>query len=130
MKTISRFACVAAILLANPAVAQESSAARLFQADLGDLENQELMVLTVTYPPGVSSAAHRHNAHTFVYVLEGTVVMQVEGGAEVTLGVGDHFYETPADVHTVSRNASDTEPATILVCFVKEKDAPITVPAR
>jgi quercetin dioxygenase-like cupin family protein len=120
---------VAVILLAATAIAQESSSAKVFQTELGDLKNQEMVVLTVTYPPGVASAEHRHNSHTFVYVLEGSVVMQVEGGDEMTLGVGEHFYETPADVHTVSRNASDSEPATILVVFVKKNEAPLTVPA-
>ena len=129
MKTIRHLVCIAVILIVVPAAAQESSSARVFQTDLGDLQNQELVVLTVTYPPGVASSEHRHNAHTFAYVLEGTVVMQVAGGDEMTLGVGEHFYETPADVHTVSRNASDTEPATILVCFVKQREAPLTVPA-
>lgn len=109
--------------------AEESSSASVFQADLGALEDQELMVLTVTYPPGVASSVHRHNAHTFVYVLDGSVVMQVAGGKEMTLGVGEHFYETPSDIHTVSRNASDTEPATILVYFIKKKGAATTVPA-
>lgn len=109
--------------------AQESSSTSLFRTDLGALQHQELMVLTVTYPPGVASSEHRHNAHTFVYVLDGNVVMQVAGGEEATLGVGEHFYETPADIHTVSRNASDTEPATILVYFIKKKGAASTVPA-
>ncbi len=120
---------IAAILMIAPAIAQESSSAKVFQTELGDLKNQEMVVLTVTYPPGVSSAEHRHNSHTFVYVLEGSVVMQVEGGDEMTLVVGEHFYETPADVHTVSKNASDTESATILVVFVKKNEAPLTVPA-
>ena len=87
-------------------------------------------MITVEYPPGGSSAAHRHNAHTFVYVLEGTVVMQVKGGQEVTLGPGQTFYESPEDVHSVSRNASGTKPAKLLVFFVKEKGAPLTVPAK
>ena len=88
------------------------------------------MMLTIEYPPGATSKEHRHNAHTFVYVLEGSVVMQVKGGKEVTLGPGQTFYEAPADVHTVSRNASATKPAKFVVFFVKEKGAPTTVPAR
>jgi hypothetical protein len=87
-------------------------------------------MVTVEYAPGGSSAEHRHNAHTFVYVLEGTVVMQVKGGREVTLGPGQTFYESPEDVHTVSKNASDTKPAKFLVFFVKEKGAPPTAPAN
>ena len=77
-------------------------------------------MVTVEYAPGASSAEHRHNAHTFVYVLEGSVTMQVKGGKEVTLGPGQTFYESPEDVHTVSKNASSTKPAKFLVFFVKE----------
>ena len=86
-------------------------------------------MLTVEYAPGQASASHRHNASTFVYVLEGSVVMQVKGGKPMTLGPGETFYESPDDIHVVSRNASDTKPAKILVFFVKEKGAPGSVPA-
>lgn len=92
------------------------------------LANQEVMMLTVAYAPGEASTAHRHNAHTFVYVLEGEIGMQVEGGAEVTLTAGGIFHELPADVHTVSRNRSNTNPAKFLVFFIKEVGAPTTVP--
>jgi quercetin dioxygenase-like cupin family protein len=101
----------------------------LLTKDLG-IAGKEATMLTVEYAPGASSAAHRHNAHTFVYVLEGSVVMQVKGGKEVTLSPGQTFYESPEDVHTVSRNASATKPAKFLVFFVKDKGAPGTVPAR
>ncbi len=111
-------------LLSATSSAQESIATALFQTDLPDIEGREAVVLEVEYPPGVASASHRHNAHTFVYVLEGTVVMQVAGGEPQTLVAGQTFYESPDDVHTVSRNASDTEPAKILVFFIKMKDAP------
>ena len=87
-------------------------------------------MVTVEYPPGGSSLPHRHNAHTFVYVLEGSVVMQVQGAAPVTLGPGETFYESPTDVHAVSRNASDTKPAKFLVLFVKDKGNPPVLPAR
>jgi len=110
-------------------VAQESSVKALFQTDVADVSNQEILVLEVVYPPGAESASHRHNAHTIVYVLEGTVKMQVEGAEAKTLGPGEVFYETPDDVHTVSSNASDTEPAKILVFFLKEKGARTTEPA-
>ena len=96
---------------------------------LPDIAGKEGVVLTVEYPPGGASASHRHNANTFVYVLEGSVVMQVAGGPEQTLTVGQTFYESPTDIHTVSRNASKTKPAKILVFFVKEQGAPATVPA-
>jgi quercetin dioxygenase-like cupin family protein len=96
---------------------------------LPDIEGREAVVLEVVYPPGAASASHRHNAHTFVYVLEGTVEMQVAGGELKKLTVGQTFYETPNDIHSVSRNASATEPAKILVFFIKMKDAPASVPA-
>ena len=109
--------------------AQETSVTPLFQTDLDDIEGREGLMVIVDYPPGVSSAAHRHNAHTFVFVLEGSVVMQVEGEERVVLSPGQIFYETPEDIHVVSMNASTTEPAKILVFFVKRQGAPVTVPA-
>jgi quercetin dioxygenase-like cupin family protein len=91
---------------------------------------KEGTVALVEFPPGTSSAAHRHNAHVFVYVLEGSLVMQVKGGQEVTLKAGDTFYEKPDDIHVVSKNVSTTAPAKILTFFVKDKGAPTTVPAN
>lgn len=117
-------AIVLLTILSATSSAQQSIATALFQKDLPDIEGREAVVLEVEYPPGVASASHRHNAHTFVYVLEGTVVMQVAGGEPQTLVAGQTFYESPDDIHTVSRNASDTEPAKILVFFIKMKDAP------
>ena len=87
-------------------------------------------MISAEYAPGGSDAIHRHNAHVFVYVLEGSVVMQVKGGREVTLGPGETFYEGPSDVHLVSRNASNTKPAKFIVFFVKEKKAPVLLPAE
>jgi len=100
----------------------------LLSTELPDLPGKEVAMITVSYAPGASDSAHRHNAHTFVYVLEGSVVMQVKGGKEFTIGPGQTFYESPADVHTVSRNASRTEPAKFLVFFLKQKGAPALVP--
>jgi quercetin dioxygenase-like cupin family protein len=116
-------------MLSTASIAQESIAKAVFQTDLPDIEGREAVVLEVVYPPGVASASHRHNAHTFVYVLEGAVEMQVAGGELKKLTVGQTFYETPNDIHSVSRNASETEPAKILVFFIKMKDAPASVPA-
>ena len=116
-------------ILATSSAAQESVATGLFRTDLPDIAGREGVVLEVEYPPGVASAPHRHNAHTFVYVLEGTVVMAVAGGEPQTLVAGETFYESPDDIHTVSRNASDTEPAKILVFFIKMKGAPASEPA-
>ena len=87
-------------------------------------------MITVFYPPGASTPIHRHNAHAFVYVLEGTIVMQVKGGKELTLTPGQTFYEGPNDIHVVSRNASTTKPAKFLVVLVKNKDAPILTPVK
>jgi quercetin dioxygenase-like cupin family protein len=117
------------VMLSASSPAQESVATALFQTDLPDIEGREAVILEVEYPPGVASNSHRHNAHTFVYVLEGSVVMQVAGGEPQTLVAGQTFYESPDDIHSVSRNASDTEAAKILVLFIKQKDAPMTEPA-
>ena len=114
------------MLLSGPGHAEESAVNALFQTDVTDVTNQEIVVLEVTYPPGAESASHRHNAHTIVYVLEGSVTMQVEGSEAKTLSAGEIFYETPDDIHSVSKNASDTEPATILVYFLKGKGAAST----
>ena len=117
-------------LLAAPVSAQDAKVSPLVTKDLAGITGKEGAMLTVEYAPGASSSEHRHNAHTFVYVLEGSVVMQVKGGKEVTLGPGQTFYESPDDVHTVSKNASSTKPAKFLVFFVKDKGTPATVPAR
>ena len=120
-----------ALSLAAGAVAAEGAKVTpLMAKDLAGIAGKEGTMVTVEYAPGASSTEHRHNAHTFVYVLEGSVVMQVKGGKEVTLGPGQTFYESPEDVHTVSKNASSTQPAKFLVFFVKEKGAPATVPAK
>src|SRR5690348_7765782 len=110
------------ICLAAVAAAQDIKVTSLITKELTGVPGKELRMLTVEYPAGGTSPSHRHNAHTFVYVLEGSVVMQVKGGNEVTLGPGETFYESPSDVHSVSRNASTTKPAKFLVFFVKEKD--------
>ena len=110
--------------------AQEKKGGLLLQKDFADLPGREGVMLTVEYAPGSSSPKHRHNAHTFVYVLEGSLIMQVEGGEQVTLSPGDTFYETPEDIHLVSKNASNSQPAKALVFFVKKEGAPITVPVN
>jgi quercetin dioxygenase-like cupin family protein len=97
---------------------------------LADVPGKEALVFTVEYPPGASDPIHRHSAHGFIYVLEGSIVMQVRGGKEVTLTPGETFYEGPDDIHLVGRNASATQPAKFLVFLLKEKDAPILVPAK
>jgi quercetin dioxygenase-like cupin family protein len=121
---------IAIVLAAGAAAADDAKVTPLLTKDLADLAGKEATMLTVEYAPGGASAEHRHNAHTFVYVLEGSVVMQVKGGREVTLGTGQTFYESPDDIHTVSRNASSTKPAKFLVFFIKQKGAPATAPAK
>jgi quercetin dioxygenase-like cupin family protein len=121
---------IAICLAAVTAAAQDAKVTPLMMQELTGIAGKEGTMATVEYAPGGSSAEHRHNAHVFVYVLEGAVVMQVKGGKEVTLGPGQTFYESPSDVHTVSRNASTTKPAKFLVFFVKDKGAPSTVPAK
>jgi|TARA_B110000263_G_C15122506_1_gene425020 quercetin dioxygenase-like cupin family protein len=93
-------------------------------------DNQEVLVLEVNLTPGQESAPHRHNAHVYVYVLEGQVNMQVKGGEIVTLSPGEMFYETPDDIHVVSQNASSTEPARFLVHIIKTIGAPVSTPAE
>ena len=110
--------------------AQGSKVTSLLTKDLEGIQGKELTMVTVEYPPGASDAVHRHNAQTVVYVLDGSVVMQVRGAAPVTLGPGQTFYEAPDDVHVVARNASSTAPAKFLVFFVKDKGAPTLVPAK
>jgi len=102
----------------------------LFSKDLTDFPGKEGLMITVEYPPGSSDPIHRHNAHAFVYMLEGSIVMQVRGGKEVTLTPGQTFYEGPSDVHVVGRNASQTKPAKFVVFLVKDKGAPVLVPAN
>ena len=115
-------------LLAGWLPAQSAKVTPLMTKDLTGIPGKEGVMLTVEYTPGGSGAVHRHNAHVFVYVLEGAIVMQVKGGKQVTLTPGQTFYETPEDIHVVGRNASQTGPAKFLVMFIKDKGAPASVP--
>jgi quercetin dioxygenase-like cupin family protein len=128
--TISRQTCVLAFLFAGALIAQGADVTPLMSKDLPDFPGKEGVMLTVVYPPGASDPVHRHNAHAFVYVLEGSIVMQVKGGKEITLTPGQTFYEGPDDVHVIGRNASATKPAKFVVLLVKDKDAPVLVPAK
>jgi quercetin dioxygenase-like cupin family protein len=111
-------------------MAQQAKVTPLMSKDLPETPGKEALMITVEYAPGGSDPIHRHNAQAFVYVLEGTVVMQVKGGREVTLTPGQTFYEGPDDVHVVGRNASSTQPAKFLVFLVKDKGAPVLVPVK
>jgi quercetin dioxygenase-like cupin family protein len=117
-------------LMAEPLLAQEPKVTPVMSKDLKDFPGKEGMMITVEYPPGGKDPVHRHNAHAFVYVLEGSVVMQLKGGKEVTLKPGDSFYEGPSDIHVVGRNASTTEPAKFVVVLLKDKGAPALVPVK
>lgn len=97
---------------------------------LTDLPGKEGLMITVSYPPGGTTPVHRHNAHVFVYVLEGSVEMQVQDGSPVTLTAGQTFYEAPTDIHLVSRNASSSQPAKFVVFMVKPEGAPAVVPVK
>jgi quercetin dioxygenase-like cupin family protein len=100
----------------------------LMQQPLADFPGKEGLMVTVEFAPGHVDAAHRHPGHVFVYVLEGTIEMQVEGGELRTLRAGDTYYENPTDIHPVGRNVSDTQPAKLLVFFVKEQGVPPVLP--
>ena len=128
-----RFLLVITLLLGftAPAAAQEPpKVTTLFSRDLSDMPGKEGTMLIVEYPPGGADPVHRHDAHAFVYVLEGSVIMQLKGSDPVTLHPGQTFYEGPDDIHVVGRNASKTEPAKFLVVFVKNKGAPILTPVE
>jgi quercetin dioxygenase-like cupin family protein len=126
--TIPRLMLVPAFLVAGLLIAQDAKVTPLMSKDLADCPGKEALMITVVYPPGASDPVHRHNAHAFVYVLEGSIVMQLNGGKEVTLMPGETFYEGPNDIHTVGRNASNTKPAKFVVFLVKDKGAPVVVP--
>ncbi len=117
-------------LMSAPAAAQEAKVTSLMSKALADNPGKEVLMITVDYPPGSSDPIHRHNAQAFVYVLEGSIVMQVKGGQEVTLTPGQTFYEGPDDIHVVGRNASNTKPAKFLVVMIKDKGAPVLVPVK
>jgi quercetin dioxygenase-like cupin family protein len=119
------------LMAQQPATAGQTPQAAvtpLTSKDLPDFPGKEVLMITVEYPPGSVDPIHRHNAHAFIYVLEGSIIMQVKGGKEVTLTPGQTFYEGPNDVHVVGKNASKTKPAKFVVFFIKDKGAPALVP--
>ena len=128
--TMAKLSLVLVCLITGTLMAQEAKVTQLLSKDLTDLPNKEGLMIKVEHAPGGSDPIHRHNAHAFVYVLEGSVVMQVKGAKEITLTPGQSFYEGPDDVHVVSRNASNTKPAKFVVFLVKDKGAPVLVPVK
>src|SRR4029077_21213716 len=128
--TYPKLVLALACLMSSTLLAQEAKVTELLSKDLTNLPGKESLMIIVDYLPGSADAIHRDNAHAFVYVLEGSIVMQVRGGKEVTLIPGQTFYEGPDDVHVVGRNASKTKPAKFIVFLVKHKGAPILVPEK
>ena len=127
--TFQKLVLALACLMSSTLLAQEARVTDLFSKDLANLPGKEGLMMIVDYPPGSTDPVHRHNANAFIYVLEGSIVMQVRGGKEVTLTPGQTFYEGPDDVHVVGRNASKTKPAKFVLVMVKDKGAPVLVPA-
>ena len=128
--TFHKIVLVLACLMSSTLPAQEAKVTDLMSKDMTNIPGKQGLLAIVDYPPGSVDPIHRHNAHAFVYVLEGSIVMQVRGGKEVTLTPGQTFYEGPDDVHVVGRNASKTKPAKFVLFMVKNKGAPILVPAN
>jgi quercetin dioxygenase-like cupin family protein len=128
--TLTKLILALACLLSGTLVAQEAKVTELMLKDLTKCPGEEGLMIIVDYPPGSKDPIHRHNAHAFIYVLEGSIVMQVRGGKEVTLTPGQTFYEGPDDVHVIGRNASQTKPAKFVAFFVKDKGAPVLVPSK
>ena len=125
---------IAAVIMATSlwgsSVHAATSVTPLITHDLQDIPAKEGAMVMVDYAPGAADPVHRHNASVFVYVLKGSIIMQVEGGARVTLKEGQTFFEGPDDVHLIGRNASQTEPARFLAFFVKDRTAPFVMPAH
>jgi quercetin dioxygenase-like cupin family protein len=128
--TLQKLVLALACLMSSTLLAQEAKLTDLMSKDLTNLPGKEGLMMIVDYPPGSVDPIHRHNANAFIYVLEGSIVMQVRGGKEVTLTPGQTFYEGPDDIHVVGRNASKTKPAKFVLVMVKEKGAPILVPTN
>src|SRR5262249_53885187 len=118
------------LLGATPILAAEPKVTSLMTKPLPDFSGKEMQMITVEYPPGASDPIHKHDAHAFVYVLEGSIVMAVKGGEPVTLGPGQTFYEGPTDIHTIGRNASQTQPAKFVVVLLKNQNAPVFIPVK
>ena len=114
----------------SPSPGQDAKVTELFSKDLTEFPGKEGLLITVEYPPGAKDPIHRHNSYGFIYVLEGSIVMQVKGQEEVTLKPGQTYYEGPNDIHVVGRSASSTKPAKLLVFLIKNKGAPVLVPVE
>ncbi len=129
-KILLATASLAAAQLAAAAPIPDPLVTALMSKDLANVPGKEVLMITVDYAPGAFDPVHRHDAHGFIYVLEGSIVMGVKGGKEVTLKPGETFYEGPDDLHTVGRNASKTKPAKFLVFLLKDKGKPPVILAK
>lgn len=128
--TNSKTILMLAFLITGALFAQDAVVTPVMSKDLPEFPGKEGLMITVVYPPGASDPIHRHNAHAFLYVLEGSIIMQVKGGKQVTLTPGQSFYEGPNDIHAVGRNASSTKPAKFVVLLVKDKSVPVFIPVK
>lgn len=102
--------------------------ALLQQRALPDAPGKTGIMATVHYAPGEASIPHEHPGSVFAYVLEGEVVSQMEGGAPVTYKAAQSWYESPHAGHLVSRNASKTRPATVLVFLLANEGEALLKP--
>ncbi|AJY14892.1 cupin domain-containing protein [Burkholderia multivorans] len=130
MKHALLLALLGGVMAAGAQAAPSAIVAPLMTKPLDDYPGKEAEMISVEYPPGAVDPVHRHYAHAFVYVVEGSIVMQVKGGQSVTLKPGQTFYEAPGDLHTVGRNASLTQSAKFIVLLLKDKGAPVLVPEK
>jgi quercetin dioxygenase-like cupin family protein len=130
-KTGKQILLACGVMLAQHAVGAPAAVVTpLLTRDLPNIPGKEVLMINVDYPPGAVDPVHKHDAHAFVYVLEGSIVMGVKGGKEVTLTKGQTFYEGPNDIHTVGRNASSTQPAKFIVTLIKDKGADFFIPVK
>lgn len=118
------------LLTCSPLIAQDAKVTSLMVKPLPDFPGKDAQIITVEYPPGAHDPVHRHKADAFVYVLQGSIVMAVNGEKPVTLTAGQMFYEGPNDIHTIGRNASTTKAAKFVVVLLKNKGAPVLIPAQ
>jgi quercetin dioxygenase-like cupin family protein len=128
--TLILFLVCSLFFVSSPLIAEDAKVTSLMSKPVPDNPGKELLMISVEYPPGASDPVHRHNAQALLYVLEGSVIMGVNGEKPTTLTAGQTFYEGPNDVHTVGRNASKTMPAKFLVFLLKNKGAPVLIPVK
>lgn len=133
VRTAPALAVLALSLIAGGASAHDGKhgdevVTPLQQQALSDAPGKSGVMAVVAYGPGQASVAHRHPGSIFAYVLEGEVISQLQGAAPVTYKAGQSWYEAPDTPHLVSRNASNTKPAKLLVWSLVQDGKPLTVP--